>query len=196
MKTFTFLRVILPLLLLASARSNAQVQFSEDPGLTPNPCYNLQNCSLEQRDIWAEYTRALPLKNKAAQEAVFTGECFHSSDQFENNVRHYGLAYLKPTPKGLHYAGRFSFFYTADPYAEIDLEQARLEFPEIEQKRFRLQQSEDFSFIDFNPSQTPIWQYYLRLSEDEQNLFVIGFWGTSHQLLCRLRNQPLPTVQP
>lgn len=150
-----------------------------------NLCYN--GCSKGEQTIWDRFQASRFADNSAAlSPAVFSGVCYHSGYGYDPEHTHYGMIYLTGD---LFFEGMFAFFYDSDPYANLTLADAQAQFPDAQNEKNRVARGELSGIADFStPDQ--LWRYWVRSSVDGQTLYVIGMWGVSHDIFCRMNRHP------
>ncbi|CBW26563.1 hypothetical protein BMS_1733 [Halobacteriovorax marinus SJ] len=149
-----------------------------------NFCY-ADSCSNPQMVMW-DFYKELDQFN-IVESQVFSGDCFHSSPIYSNEVNHHGVILIDRNGKDTHMGGKFSFFAKKNPYKNWDIERARADFTDIYSKEKRLTVTSKFAYIDLNPGELPIMRYWFKSTGDADTLMLIGTWGASHSFICELR---------
>lgn len=180
------------LILLLGAALPALAENAPDEDL-PNPCPTLQVCSDQQMQIWNEFKTATA---PATTSHVYSGTCYVSGRSYDSSRAQHGVTLFDVVAEDMHYAGRFSFFASKNPYESWTLETARKELADIGDKKRTVVMHDSYGQIDFDPGQQTIWRYYFRADKDSQKLYVIGFWGLNHRVLCAMNQHVEPANIP
>lgn len=149
------------------------------------PCAD-DYCSDKMQSIAAEFAAAkAPVRSELPH--VSSGECYHRSDGYDPEQRHFGVVLLDEKNGDVYLGGNFGFFYAENPYAAWSVQDARGRIPRLYSKNHRIEFGADFAFADLNPSgkQEDQMRYWLR--QDGSRIYVYGAWGYTHVLLCRLQ---------
>lgn len=174
--------LILSLLLLSPTLTRA-----EDP-IYWNPCFG-RECPAETQKISEEFMQADGIKEESLP-VIFSGSCYHLTPSLNPNIEHFGVVLLD-NHEGTNYTGgEYGFFYKENPYRDLDVQKARKTFNDTYTDRHRIKLHENYAYSDMNPGATgpEIVKYWMR--QKNNFLYVVGQWGGSHTIVCRMEKNP------
>lgn len=164
--------------LLFSMNAFAQSDISE----LPTYICDSGDCSVKQLQILKKFEKATSAKINS--QNVYSGECYHLSASNDANQVQYGMAYIVPKNGDLFWDGQFSFFYENNPYKDLSAATAREKFGNIEEnEKNKFSILKDYLFINYGDEEN-FTRYWMRTNSDQSHLFVLGYWGIDHRVLC------------
>jgi hypothetical protein len=140
-------------------------------------------CSQQMQSILADYQAAGQI-DTAHLPAIFSGECYHLTQEYYPDQTHYGFTLLEQKDGEFYMGGVFAFFYKENPYRSLTVDQARDLTPRRFDNHHHLSFGENFAYADMNPEDPSMpWRFWLK--QKENNILLLGQWGKAHFLYCR-----------
>jgi hypothetical protein len=140
------------------------------------------------RGVLEEFQAAGTIET-GALPAVFSGDCYHLTREYDPNHAHHGFTLLEEKDGGFYMGGLFSFFAKENPYANLTVEEAREMSPRRFDDAHHLSVTNELAYADMNREhpETP-WKYWLK--QNGGNLLLLAQWGHYHQVYCRFSKNP------
>ncbi len=171
-------KIVFAATLIASAYSYS---FDEISSLPSFFCDEV-GCSQYQTKILEQFLKSK--KNTVEKEAVYSGKCYHLGQNYDGQYAHHAVIYIVPSQNEMFWSGTFSFFNESNPYRKVTVEEARKQFGEIEKDPYhQFEKKVDYLFKNFGDEEK-FFRYWMRLSDNQKHLYVLGFWGLDHRVAC------------
>lgn len=148
-----------------------------------------EGCSPRAEAIVRGFESAGPLAPITAAR-VHSGICVHRSNDLDMNDAHHGVALFDAKNGAEFFHGQFSFYAKDNPYRDWTPEKAAETLNPKYTESSTLHHESDYAWLDFNPGEIPVWQYYLRQSGN--TVYLVGFWGIHHTVFCELDENTVP----
>lgn len=144
------------------------------------------DCGPAQTKILNNFLKASLVKIKS--EKVYSGECYHLSETTDTNKIQYGVAYFVPQGKDLYWDGVFSFFYETNPFKDLTIKGAQEKFGKVTDNEVnKFTKLRDYLFINYGDEEH-FTRYWMRTNKDQSQLYILGYWGIDHRILCQYQN--------
>jgi len=156
---------------------------SHAEGLPTNVCLD-PFCGPAQQGIWDRFQDGIGL-NLLLVPSVYSGTCYHNSPAYDPDAPQFCGVLIDELKGQVVFDGRFSFYQRQHPYAHLSVEAARERFAEVRE----LALFDSFAYAEAVDSLKP-FRYWLRQEADTGGLLLVGYFGSSHTMLCALERNP------
>ncbi len=118
--------------------------------------------------------------------AVYSGECYYHSPNYDPNTTHYGLVLLETRDSQIFFNGIFRFFSPQNPWADWTIEDARNRIGNT--FRYPVAEFANYSFVDLShDGANSIWKYWMSQDPQTKSVYLVFFWGYWQQGFCELK---------
>ena len=152
-------------------------------GLPANVCHE-PFCGPAQQGIWNRFQDGTGL-DLLLVPSVYSGTCYHNSPAYDPDAPQFCGVLIDELKGQVVFDGRFSFYQRQHPYAHLSVEAARERFAEVRE----LALFDSFAYAEAVDSLKP-FRYWLRQEADTGGLLLVGYFGSSHTMLCALERNP------
>ncbi len=147
-------------------------------------CHDGVYCSGPQNKIWNEFKAGGFFKERSVP-GVYSGVCYHNWPYSPTDA-HFGVALLEIRDGMIYFGGEMAFFYQSNPYASLNLDSARKEFPNTYSTENELSLFDDYAYLEYSNSVgNPPLKYWFRQSKESNDLYLISHSGGNYLSFCR-----------
>ena len=147
-------------------------------------------CGPHQSALWQRFQEGRGLE-WASIPAVYSGICYVNAPNFHPHRAHHVGLYLDDQHQGTTLGVRFTFYAAAQPYDNLDIEDARARFskPLLDVDIY-----DDYAYAQVLGSFEP-FRYWLRRDADSEGLLLVSYFGFVQTMLCELETVTPKGVQ-
>lgn len=142
-------------------------------------------CSKYQKEILASFLDSSNFEVNTPN--VFSGKCYHLSNEYDGTFAHYGVAYIAKKADNFFWGSEFAFFYDKNPYASMKVSDAVTKFGDITGNDYNQFEVADNALFKNYGNDQSFTRYWIRTNKLKSKLYLISMWGINHRVFCELK---------
>ena len=146
-------------------------------------------CNLAQERMWDSFQSAGGL-DMPLIPSVYSGICYHHSPYLDPDQINYAAVLIDDLDDRVGFDARFSFNQTDNPYRELNVTMAARRFARGMDGTRALELYPRHAYADLTGPLGGPFRYWLRQHAQDQRLFLVGYFGFRHTILCELDRHP------